>query len=783
MFGKIVGGSIKWVLRVAALCVMAAVLGGLSFAFILTRMFTPDHLNSIVTDQLQQIFNRPVIIRSVRVVVFEGIKVSSLRVIDNTNNLGMDFLKSDEVTINYDWLSLLSGQLAIKDISIDSPVINLVKNENGVWNVNGMFKRDAAHKHSSMQRLLHNMDADSGVITDGRVTLSDMVSGYRREFTGVNMKLWDFGFDGRFPVRLSVRAGDPRSSAPPLDVYCEGQLNLADMNWTEASFTNVDMQLGYGKKQISLKGGMLDFRAPEINFEAEVPQLRSGDLAAFVKLPPWFHLQPGRFSAHVFVTGTHVAAKSIKGNSGPVEFTADLQADFSQRAKPVYKIDFASRQFDVAAARDMLSPFDPYEPAGKAKVRLEISGRDGHSALDSLNVEAQGAQFKWHGIRVENAPQLQLSASGRGEKFFPRDMTISAQDAKLKWGGFSASGADLKLAFRNAFKTTDIRVLAGNCMAGSRQFSALSGEVIYSSGAVSVPVFKGKLQNERFRLRMDISDVKSPNRAINVKLDADHVDVPELFTTVRTLASAVQSAYPADKRRKKPSFSGPLYWLRDFREELPQFMPNLTGSAHVGRLTSPVLSARDLYAELGYKGLAPGMKKLNGHADITMGPGVIYQIRDMSRKDKALNVAFEPFLIMHRMESAGAFKMDAVLRNVDYQRLAGSFDFKNGEMTMRNFYLSGPVISATMTGRVGWVSETQDISACTLFSNNNKSGGLPEGMSDASGKPALSFEVENTMLSPKTTIGAPHDCGKRIDDAVKRGVGDFKGIKSFAKGG
>ena len=745
MVGKILGHCIKWVFRIAALVVMVAVLGAVSAVFIITRMFTPEHLAAIVSDQLQQMFNRPVVIRSVRLVVFEGLKVSSLRVIDNTNHLGKDFLSSDEVTISYDFLPLLSKQLVIKEVSIDSPVINLVKNEDATWNIQGMFKHDKTRRQS-IAGIVLNMDAQAASITNGRVTLRDLTNGYHREFSNVDLKLWDFSFEKEFPVRLSLSAPDPHTVTPPVDLYCEGYLNLAGMNWHDASFTRVNMQAGYGKKQIFLTGGMVDFPAPEIALDADVPALHSGDLAAFGKLPSWFHLQRSHVSARVRINGTQVTAKNVKGKIGLVPFTSDIQADFSRKGKPSYKVYFNSGQFNITQAQDMLAPLLPYSPAGTAQVRFALTGKDGKASLDRLGVGLENAQFKW--------------------------------------GGFRFSNAGLELTARENFKTLALKINSGACLAGSRRLSALSGQAEYSSGTLTIPALKGRLQDEGFRLRMDIRDLRSPSRAINLKLDADHIDVPELFGTVRTVAGAVEAGMPGAKRRKPQVFSGQLDWLRNFRERLPQFMPNLTGSVHVGRLTSPFLSARNVYADLQYKGMEPGMKKLDGKVDIVMGPGIIYQLEHMSEKEKALNVAFTPFLVMHRMESAGAFQMGTVLKDVNYQQMAGSFDFKGGEMAMHNFYLSGTVISAAGTGKVGWVSETQNITMCTLFSQTAKAGGLSESMSDASGKPALFFLVEGTMLSPKTTISNPKGCGRMIDDAAKKGVrGDFKTIKSFVKGG
>ncbi|MFA5937696.1 MAG: hypothetical protein WC822_07520, partial [Candidatus Paceibacterota bacterium] len=143
------------------------------------------------------------------------------------------------------------------------------------------------------------------------------------------------------------------------------------------------------------------------------------------------------------------------------------------------------------------------------------------------------------------------------------------------------------------------------------------------------------------------------------------------------------------KHQEGKIYSGQLAWLQNFRERLPHFMSNFSGSVHAGRVVSPFLSGRNLYGDFRLRGLLPGMKQLEGKMDAVLGPGTIYQLERMAQKEKALDVAFKPFLAMHKMEMSGAFKADAVLRDVNYTAMAGSVDFKNGAMDVRYFFLAG----------------------------------------------------------------------------------------------
>ena len=72
----------KLLLRIVSAAALLIVLVVLIGALIIKVMFTPEHLNAVLTDQLQQIFQRPVQMKSASIVVFKGIRIKGLKVLD-----------------------------------------------------------------------------------------------------------------------------------------------------------------------------------------------------------------------------------------------------------------------------------------------------------------------------------------------------------------------------------------------------------------------------------------------------------------------------------------------------------------------------------------------------------------------------------------------------------------------------------------------------------------------------------------------------------------------------
>ena len=743
MIFRIIGFSLKWTLRVAALAVLAAVLAVATGAYIINRMFTPDHLTAIVADQLQQAFKRPVVVESVRVLVFKGIKIKSLRVLDNTNSLGGDLLSTGEVTVGYQLLPLLHKKLSVSNITVESPRLNLVKNPDGAWNFSDLFAHTTAQADPG-PGFTFSLNADEGGVSGGRVTVRDLAAGSTRVLENVNFKFRDFGFERAFPVRMTFDTPDPAGRREPLQVSAEGVLNLASLRWDEASFTKISARAGYGEKKILLTGDVNNFLKPDASFAADLPAIKAADVAPFCTPPLWFYIPAGHIAARLRAGGGTLTLSGVEGRFSAVRFSAEGKADFSEPGRPAsWRLSVVTRPFQLAQAARWWNGVAQYAQSGSGQVKFALSSSGGKVSADKAALIVSGAQ--------------------------------------LAWNGFKGSGLSFVASQKNNLDSLSLKVTAGNVAVGRQRFSALDGQLDYSGGALSVSRLRGRMNETPVSLRLEVKKLAGKNREITLLADVGQLRLPEFFDTVSEVARGVAGA-------KKPAehkvHAGQLAWLENFRERLPGFMPSFSGVVHADRLVSPMLSGRNLYADFRLRGIAPGMDRVDGRIDAVLGPGTIYQLERMAAEEKALNVAFKPFLAMHKMEMGGAFKTGMVLKDVNYSQMGGAVDFKSGAMSVQNFYVTGPVLSAAMSGKVGWVAETLDLDIQTLFSSTSGSGGLSENLTDASGKPALAFRVSGSMQSPKADMDSPKSVGGKIDAASRRGVrSDFRKIKSFAKGG
>ena len=284
------------------------------------------------------------------------------------------------------------------------------------------------------------------------------------------------------------------------------------------------------------------------------------------------------------------------------------------------------------------------------------------------------------------------------------------------------------------------------------------------------------------KLRLSINNIKKDSRTIDTSIYLKTLDPLKFIGVVQDFVDVIL-AIPEEPSEPSPEQTGDLAWMRNFRDRLPEFMPNFSGTLYADNFTSDVLSGEQFNAEFALTGLLPGAAQLNGTLDMRLGKGVIYQMEKVAAEQEALNVTFTPFIMLHRMESSGSFKIGEVLKDVAVEEMAVSVDFKNGTMIINNAFTQGPVISAAISGWADWVRETFELVIWTMITPSSRRGILAENLTDENGNPALAFKISSSMLKPKLEMLRAKKTNAQIQAARKRGLRtEFKKSQDFIKG-
>ncbi len=713
--------------------------------FLLVRYFNAHNLGQIIVNSLQANFARPVVISEIKLASLNSVEIKGLKIINEQMDDYNEFISVDDLIIKYDLVPLLKNQVLINEIVLNSPVIHVIKDEQGIYNTQDL----AVASQESQQGQKFNVQSLSGknweviiedwVIKNGTFAYKDLktktahsLNGFNAHF--LNLKFNDLtDFSSDFVVRNRI---DEKIAETQISM--EGKINLANFKPEEISFSDTEGLIRFLKKPINFTFNLKNFTAPEIDASFSVPAFSYEDVSLFYKKPfkekyPAFNVN---FKASLEDNFTKLAVSNLQVKSKNLTVQGQGNFDFTSKSgQATYK----TKEFDITK-QTFLTFLNPYKLSGKLLVQGKLLYNKGKISAPTFKAD----------LNKVNA--------------FIRNFTI--EEAK---GTFEA---------RDNFDYMTATVQDGIFKVGRQIISEIKGTTTleYSKQNFYAQIYDTMLNDKKMKMSVAISNVASPRkRRIKTLIYTSAFDPLEIFDLTEDFVIALSNGKSNPQREE-----GSLAWLHNFKNNIPKFMPNFSGSLYAEELKTPIIYGKDFYAEFALENLLPGMNKLNGKIEASLKDGIIYKLQEAAERQQALGIAFQPFVIMNNMERAGSFKMSKVLKDTPVEIINASTNFTNGRMKINNFYLDGKVIAATIDGWVDWHKEDFDLDIYTMFKNTSKRGVLSENLTDESGEPALAFRTYKTMKDPAVQMKSPKKTGKKIKEAHAKGLEtDFKQIEEF----
>ena len=290
-------------------------------------MFTPEDLESVVTDQFQEILKRPVHIEWARLSATGEIKIKGLRVTEPGPE-AVDCLKADYIYATYRLLPLLRRKIEINSVVLVSPDITLIKRADGTWNFSDIF----ADYHSSGRHSLKSIAAAE--IKDGKLTVS-LASGKNYAFDRVNATLKDFKPGSDTPFYASVFFKSDAFRRPVEGrLYAEGKVNFAEFKWSDAVLKDLRADLTVLNKSATFTGGLKNFLRPEITLKGETPPFKSSEMAYLFDSPLAFSAPRSFWDINAVFTSSRAAG--IRLASRPLDLHAEGSFDLPMGALVVH---------------------------------------------------------------------------------------------------------------------------------------------------------------------------------------------------------------------------------------------------------------------------------------------------------------------------------------------------------------------------------------------------------------------------------------------------------------
>ncbi|MBI4056980.1 MAG: AsmA family protein [Elusimicrobia bacterium] len=690
----------KWVLRLFGLLLIFAVLVVSVATVTLKAMFTPEHLKSVLTDQLQQVFKRPVHMDHVQIMFFRGVRVRGLRILESPDFPGRDFISSELLVARLQLLPLLRKKIILSELELIAPRIVIIRTKKGTWNFSDIATSSTTQGGIPvMAWTVHRAQ-----VRDGTLIYEDVPLDLKHAVTGFNLRVTGFGLWGEFPFEVSFISKN-KIQGEKLDARfaLEGWMDLAGLNWAKATLREGEIRSTIERKYLEARFSVHGFSNPQIDVQVDIPAFKSQDVPAILKFPPGWSFAPIRWNVRTNIAGSSQLSFSSAIRMGSLQLAADGNLDFSA-SSPTVRLHGATNIFSMEDVARVWSELSPYRLAGRA--------------------------------------QLQVNLAGPFQDMSIRKIFISLSGARGTQKDFRASGVDLLFSAIDDFRQTSWRISRGEIRSPEQSWTHIRAGGKLLEDVFTVSDGRAIWNNIPLRLSLQIKPFFSAQRRLDLKLFLEKLDLDK---TIKLMSSLKPSEGTSPVASSRPRHK--LWWLRTFKRSLPRGFPSLAGELELKKITHPYFTGDHFRASWDLKGVSPGVKKLEGIVRVDWGPGIVRNIPRLSQQEKILRVIFLPFTVLGKLNGMGVLKVSEEF-DLPYDKIHGEYAFHFGVMEVRPFFVDSPDVSAVSQGKVDWVSENLDLRVLARVNKTSKLGSYPETLTDEKGRPTIGFSIDGPMTQP-----------------------------------
>ena len=745
---KAVKFSTKNFIRFLFFIVALAIFCTVSVWFLMIYFINANNVGEQIAHQLEATLGRTVLISRVKFILPTTFILEDLKIVDPLAPDYKEMVSIKEVKLHFEIKPLLENKILVKEAVFENPIINIVKIPKGL-NIPEIHTK----KHSTNKGTEFDFTTKEGtpwqvliqdwVLKNGTFAFRNLVSNESHSLNGLNLRFYNLEFneDTLFDLDFVLR-NRIKNKIVEVETSATGKINFANFKPQEMSLKDGEFNFYPFKKPIQIKLDINNFIEPQISLSAFLPKIEESEVAFLFDTKNKYSLPSTEISlsgaikdnfSQMEVTSLSLKNKEIQLNAnGNLTFSADdVKGSFTVQ----------NSKIDSSKIALYYKPLKPFELVGNVEAKWDFTFAKSSFKTKKLNLKSNSLSSKIFNFTVQKA-KVNFDATENFNK-----MKAVFDDGIFLVG-------KTKITNIKGYTTLDYK---------KQDFYAIAQSA--------------NLNGKPTRMSVGIKDVRQENkRKIKMLASTTELNPLEIFDITQDFVDALSSP---DDKDETPKDTSDLAWLRNFKTALPKFMINFSGSVYAEKFTSPVLSGQDFYATFNFTDLLPTMQKLSGNIDAKISDGIIYKLQEAADNQKVLGIAYQPFVIMSRMERAGSFKMGKILKDTPFDIMSASVNFKNGNMSVNNYYVDGPVISGAISGNVDWVKESFDLYIITMFKNTSKRGALSENLTDESGDPALAFTTYGSMFKPKLEMKSPKKVGRQIQDARKKDKLQFEEIKKF----
>jgi AsmA protein len=765
-FGEV---FMSFLAKVGLLIAAVIIIFAIALTVVIKTQVTPEKVRTVVLPLAEDQLQRKIDFGEISIGLFSGISIADFRV--QEKDAAENFISLKKLDLHYRLWPLLKGQIAVDQVLLVDPVINVIRNQDGSFNFSDLIKGG--------QQDPPRADPADGKKSDGATV------------PGVNLLVKELSINNG-AVRFVDKFVNPKT---PYRYNLE-QLNFSARDITLKKSFPLDFSVAINGTDLAISG--------DYDISAQ-----SGDL--IIELMP---LDIVQFAPYY--------RDSLPGKLGAAAISMNLEAGLrSGKLSSKGKLILNDVDLVLDAMRDA--------PLRKANVRtdyaIEFDLNKRLLAVTTLLVDFNGLAARLEGQVDLAADDPQLEMALKFEQIDLRQAFEQVPQALVKeYRGYSPAGhlsADLHLAGRLSegpellqqayLSLADVRATVGTLRTG------ISGDLLYHGGVMTSNDLVLSLGEQRLDLDLQARDLFADVVRGEFQIAAVELDLNRLLAQLSSSEDAI--ATKSQPQMQQPASDVP----RSISQELGPFdLPlDMTGTLTVGRmlykqlplkqvaagmtLKNNLLTISNLSANVGsgemrvasvidlgveglsyqgqmnlqmpdvmtlLRGLIPGfdqqvsgrMQWQNSFSGRGTLPKQLLQVLQMQGEVKLSQGTLQDVPLI---ETLAGFLGDQGLEVLSYDSFSGSYDLRDG-LTSMNTELNSSKVKMAPQGTLG-LDGSLDLSLTTKLAPalmaRIGSSTVQKALVDEEGWGRLPLRVSGSLISPK--IG--FDSAALQQQAVERG--------------
>ncbi|MBI4347796.1 MAG: AsmA family protein [Elusimicrobia bacterium] len=714
--------------RVIALLGLLALLVVAGSALVVRVMLSREELSALIASQLQDALQRPVQVGDVNVMLLQGIRIRGLRVLETQGFPGPDFLSSEIAVAKYRWRALLQRRLEFSEVRLVAPKIQLVRRQDGLWNVQGLLKpREDAPKPLVLPV---GLAADVVTIENAQLSVHDLVRQRLVSVHAFDLEVADFSSSEPFPFTVAFETtANLAGKSIELKASGAGRMSLAGFKWPDAWLEADKIRVAAGGDVLTGTGKVQDFTAPSVDLKLRLPRLDSETLGRYGPVPPGINVPPSLARVRIRrPTPERLQVESLDLAAEPLKLRASGALLLGPRGTYRFNLSAPTAPLDRVGA--LWAGFAPRKLSGMGDMSFTVAGK----------------------LEPEDRPVIERLAVHL--KNFSAVISSNA----------AISGADVTITAAKNLDEIEVLAPRGRFLAYGNAFSDIN---------LAVRLADGDLDIDRLDLTWSVSHIKLKGRIRNFSapkgVDVEgSVDKLMLQEAIAATAAIVQQIKAAKPKPEEPE--GEKKWARIFRHAIPKTFPATNGSLRIAELVQPNFNTLNVDLKWGLRGISTGLENVAGWVRTGFGPGRVSNIQELKESHKLLRITFLPFEFMQKMNKATRLSLGTLYPNtLDFTRIYGQYALMQGVIDITPFHVDSGQIVLCAQGKADIPHEQVAMHVLTRLTAA-QAPSLPQYLNDEKGRPSIGFFVKGDLNKPDPEFDIRKMSATAIEDCLQEGL-------------